>query len=104
MSLHFTAADKNEDDSSTRLNWVRMSFKQDFKDMLSKYGRLPLADTWEIMEKDRELRDQGRLEDTSSSQGGNAVKKEMDALRAALEDKKAALKIRDEMLKTMSNA
>ena len=57
MSLHFTAADKNEEDGSSRLNWIRMSFKQDFKDMLSRYGRLPLADTYEIMEKDRGQRD-----------------------------------------------
>ena len=33
-----------------------MSLKQDFRDMLSKYGRLPFANTYDIMENDKEFK------------------------------------------------
>ena len=40
MSLHFTAKQAFED-GAIRLNWCKMCFKPDFKEMLSMYGTIP---------------------------------------------------------------
>ena len=91
MSLHFTTGSKKLENGNIRLNWVRMGFKKDFRDVLSLYGKLPHTDTFGIMDGEQELKDLKFLQYAKTTQGEREIQKEMKLLKNALKENKEAL-------------